>query len=122
MLDNQTICAQCPFRRSSAPGWLGSSSPEEFIDTTLSENDMPCHMAVDYEDEDWLDKLDSIPRCAGSLVFFRNNCRLPRVPELCDAVSKVKADKETVFSFRHEFLEHHGKKKTIKKKEIDKKT
>lgn len=120
MIDNQIICSQCPFKKDSAPGWLGSSCPEEFIDATLSENDMPCHLGVDYDDEDWLDKLDDVPRCAGSLVFFRNNCKLPRNPELCNAVSKVKVD-NTVFSFKHEFLEHHGKKKTIKKKKDNKK-
>jgi len=117
MLPNSTICAQCPFRRTSAPGYLGSDTPERFIDATLSENDMPCHMAVDYDDEDWESDLEDIPRCAGSLVFFRNNCKLPRTPELCDAVSSVKPDRETVFSFKHEFLEHHGtKKKTTLKK------
>lgn len=114
MKPNKTICARCPFRKTSAPGYLGSSSAEEFIDATLSENDMPCHLAVDYEDEDWADNLEDVPRCAGSLVFFRNNCKLPKVPELCDAVLGVNTDRETVFSFRHEFLEHHGKKKKIK--------
>jgi hypothetical protein len=41
MIPNKTICARCPFRKTSAPGYLGSSSAEEFIDATLSENDMP---------------------------------------------------------------------------------
>ena len=114
MQPNSTICGQCPFRRTSAPGYLGADTPERFINAVLSENDMPCHMVIDYEYDDWKFNLEDIPRCAGSLVFFRNNCKLPRTSELCDAVSSVEPDRKTVFSFKHEFLEHHGTKKRLK--------
>ena len=41
-------CKECPFRKKSAPGWLGSSTPEGFMATTLSDVEMPCHLTVDY--------------------------------------------------------------------------
>jgi hypothetical protein len=101
-------CKECPFRRKSAPGWLGASTPEEFIATTRSEHPMPCHCAIDYEKKDWeTEQYPDAPLCAGSLVFLKNHCIAPRNPELADAVRAVEADAETVFQWSHEFIEHH---------------
>ncbi len=102
-------CGQCPWRRESAPGWLGSSSPEEFLFTTNSEAPMPCHCAIDYTDPDWKStQFPSAPLCAGALVFLKNSCKSPRDPELNKAVKSVSADPEAVFQWGHEFLEHHN--------------
>lgn len=108
ILAHSMPCGQCPFRRKSAPGWLGAASPEEFIGATLAEADMPCHAMIDYEAEDWRERAETGPRCAGSLVFLKNCFHLPRDPALRSARDAVAADRVSVFARRSEFLEHHG--------------
>ena len=102
-----TPCSQCPFRLVSPPGWMGVATPQEFIEATEAEQHMPCHLEVDYNEADWHKQLGDVAWCAGSLIFLRNNCKMPLDKALFDAMQHVQADKERVFSFRHEFLEHH---------------
>lgn len=75
---------------------------------TMSENAMPCHCQIDYDDPDWRDtQLPDAPLCGGALVFLKNICKLPRDPALAEAVKSVEADRETVFSRPNHFIEHH---------------
>ena len=109
-LVHTTPCKECPFRRASAPGWLGASTPEGFLSSTLAEFHMPCHMAIDYEDPDWEEEqLPDAPLCAGSLIFLKNTCKVPRDPLLVAARGQVDADRVNVFGFGPEFLEHHNR-------------
>lgn len=96
-------CKACPFRRKSAPGWLGASTPEEFLrEQTLRDLEMPCHSTVDYENPWWRDRLDQARFCAGALIFFANICKLSRDP------SRPRLPKSSeVFASPQEFLEHH---------------
>ena len=108
MQSNTSPCGRCPFRRKSAPGYLGDDNVEDFLGATLSDTPMPCHMSVDYDDPDWADKLDEARHCAGSLIFLRNQNKLPRDRPLAQAVKAVKQDRKTVFANAQEFREHHG--------------
>lgn len=104
-------CWQCPWLRESLRGYLGASTPEEFVKSCLAEVHMPCHNAIDYEDPNWRDtQLPDAPFCAGALIFMRNTAKLPRDPELAKARSQVSADTENVFATMNEFLAHHGRK------------
>lgn len=110
VLGHTAPCRECPLRRDSAPGWLGADDPKSFIESVLGEVAMPCHMAIDYEKENWREEqLPTAPICAGSLVFLHNTCALPRDKDLRVARSMVTADPENVFSNKNEFLEHHKK-------------
>lgn len=110
ILKHKSPCNQCPYRRASPPGWLGDSTPSEFMAQTLyEENHMPCHAAVDYEKENWRDKLAKAPHCAGSLIFMHNHCYLPRDPDLTKKRNNVEPDHEKVFSHHSEFTAHHNK-------------
>lgn len=101
-------CKECPFLRGSAPGYLGASTPEEFMQQVRTEHSMPCHMTVDYEDAGWQEQLETTAkRCRGSLVFLKNNCKLPREPDYSAAVQETTANRTAVFSNAQEFLEHH---------------
>lgn len=105
-------CKECPFRRKSMAGWLGASSPEQFMAATLNDHPMPCHTTVDYEDPKWKEKWDKDVRsnngdsryCAGAAIFFANMFKLsrdakrPRLPE----------DRAAVFSAPQEFLRYHN--------------
>lgn len=106
-MSHKTPCAECPFRRASAPGWLGADTPEGFLRTSLSECRMPCHTFVDYDDPDWETVAELAPMCAGRAIFLRNLCKIPRDAEQAEFTKSVKADRETVFARPNEFLDHH---------------
>ncbi len=97
-------CHECPWRRVSAPGWLGASSPEEFVATSEAEYRMPCHIHVDYECEDWEEQAEEVPQCAGRAIHFANRCKRPRNPDLL----VLPADRVNVFTQTKEFLDHHN--------------
>lgn len=115
-LRHKTPCSKCPFLRGSSPGWLGASTPNEFLDSTNSEIDMPCHSTIDYEDPNWEESLKVASTCAGSLIFMKNTCKMPRDEELAVKVQGVERDIKNVFYWAHEFLEHHRSVKLCKKR------
>lgn len=107
VLKHTKPCKQCPWTPQSAPGWLGASTPEEFLGQALTECHMPCHIHVNYERKDWREQVAEAPFCAGALIFLKHICKLPRDPVLALARSAVEADRELVFSRPDEFLAHH---------------
>ncbi len=107
ILKSKTACRYCPWRRDSARGWLGNSTPEDFLAQCLSEEHMPCHISIDYDDLNWRDVLEESPHCAGSLIFMKNSCKMPRDPKLSEMHKEVTTSEE-IFSFGPEFLKHHG--------------
>jgi hypothetical protein len=101
-------CAQCPWRRTSLAGWLGDSTPQEFMAQADSDTRMPCHIHIDYERDDWQEQVERGPRCAGHAIFLKNRCKLPYDPGLRAFVATVLQDPQTVFQWPHEFIEHHS--------------
>lgn len=105
-------CRECPYRRASAPGWLGSSTPEQFMLATfgqdfppIPESPMPCHLSIDYEDPDWQDKWanrETGALCAGAAIMFANRVKLPKYIEL---PRRERSDE--VFTHPEEFIAHH---------------
>ena len=59
---------------------------------------------MDYERDDWEEQVEHAPQCAGRAIHFANRCKMPRNPELL----RLPADRENVFTFPHEFIEHHN--------------
>ncbi|CAB4203465.1 hypothetical protein UFOVP1382_81 [uncultured Caudovirales phage] len=101
-------CAKCPFLRNSLPGYLGSyEGAEEFAATHIQgEVVNPCHVSMDHEDPEWLEKFqrgEMGHRCRGQADFFKNNLKLPRNP-LIEASPERNPD---VFNWQAEFVEHH---------------
>lgn len=101
-------CAECPWRRDSAPGWLGASNPEEFLRTFVTAGtDPPCHMTVDYESPRWQQLIEEAPRCKGNVIFMANHMKSPRNEAFAADVRKTETDREEVFTIEAEFLAHH---------------
>lgn len=102
-------CAACPWLRASCPGYLGEDDPENFYRASVTrENLMPCHEQIDYGDPDWKDT--QLPRadfCAGNLIYYRNHLKVPRRPELAEAVRAVEPSQH-VFSWPQEWFAHHA--------------
>lgn len=99
-------CRECPWRKNSIPGWLGASTPLEFLDLSESEARMPCHLTVDYERDDWEEQIKTAPQCAGRAIYFANRCKVPKNRELI----VLEADRENVFTDPEAFYRHHGGK------------
>lgn len=89
---HRTPCSDCPFRRDSLPGWLGGIPAEFFTETAHGEGTYNCHVIVNQQ-------------CAGMAVYRANVCKTPRYI----AALALPADKQKVFAWPTEFLEHHIK-------------
>lgn len=104
-------CKECPFRKDSPPGWIGThSSAQEIVDIVKHDQYFPCHMKVDYNDPDWKDKITEKPHCVGGLAFMNNSCKVSRDPVIA-AMQKDVGRRDDVFSFGHEMVEHHARNK-----------
>lgn len=98
-------CDECPWRRDALRGWLGPLSAEEWVEVAHGELPIACHKTIKHADEngegDWSDP--GMRQCAGAAIYRSNVCKSPRDP----AVSTLPADREKVFGWRTEFVEHH---------------
>lgn len=105
----KTACRECPFRRDSAPGYLGEASydPESFLAPHWhAEAPLPCHMHVDWERD--AEQQDA-PLCRGLMVMMRNSAKMPTDPGLVEIRNAITPDREAFFAFPHEFKQHHTK-------------
>lgn len=98
-------CKECPFRKQSAPGYLGAASwqPELFL-SQIEHRPMSCHMSVDWE----AGEEDSDHVCVGSLQFLKNSCKLPRDKDYAEIV-RASERSEDIFQNRQQFINHHSK-------------
>lgn len=109
-MTKRTPCKECPFRRESAAGYLGAASgqPMEFVGPHWEGHArLPCHMQVDWEAENCQEQAQKAPLCQGFLIMAKNSAKMPYNPEVAQAVRETEPDRELVFSFLHEFKEHH---------------
>jgi hypothetical protein len=104
---HKTPCGECPWRKASAPGWLGADTPEGFAATSEAEVRMPCHIHVDYDRDDWEEQADEAPQCAGRAIHFKNRCKLPHNPDVAALVKEVERSPD-VFTHVHDFIDHHN--------------
>lgn len=111
MKDNacKTPCLDCPFRKSSLPGWLGDYTAEELYAIVMNEMPFACHMTHD-RDLKWEETgSKEYPFCAGALMFMKQAGKLPRDKRIRDLVSKVnREDCDNILS-PPDFLSHHKK-------------
>ena len=104
------VCKECPFRRVSAAGWLGSSSykPKAFIGPHYhGDIRLPCHMKVNWERDDVEYQSATVGLCQGFLIMSKNSCKSHLNEEVREAQKAVEVDRENFFSFPHEFIEYH---------------
>ena len=84
-------CSDCPWRRDSIAGWLGSEqTAEDWVQTAHGETSIECHV-------------HHTQQCAGSAIYRANVAKSPRYKEIL-ALPK---DTKRVFATPMEFLEHH---------------
>ena len=83
-------CSDCPWARTSLPGWLGSASVEEWVAEAHGEGVIECHALTGAQ-------------CAGAAIYRTNVCKSPRDP----SILLLPADRERVFAAPKEFTSHH---------------
>lgn len=83
-------CSDCPWARTSLPGWLGTLSPEEWLALAHGEGSAECHTRHGAQ-------------CAGLAIYRRNVCKSTRDPNAL----RLPADRERVFASPIQFLAHH---------------
>lgn len=86
----QHPCADCPWAKTSLPGWLGGVSVEEWLRRATSDRVIECHVFRKHQ-------------CAGLAIYRRNTCKRVEPPVLV-----LPADREAVFATPMAFAEHHG--------------
>lgn len=113
MLHNlKSPCRECPFRKTSIPGWLGPDSPAEVIAQVHSEGGYGCHMLLEGRgDEDGVVPREEAEHCAGAMLHANLTHKQYRNKEMAEHQGRISKCKVKVMGW--EFLEHHG----IKKKE-----
>lgn len=104
-----TTCNECPYKKDSAPGWLGESSgyPEEFLKQLDLVFLHPCHKAVDWETDDNVMSVLEAPVCKGAIQFAKNICKLLYDYPYEKVRKLLPVDDSVIFGTRHEFIAHH---------------
>ena len=108
-------CPECPFRRTSMPGYLGEAShdPKGFVGQHWhSATPLPCHMTVDWEDDNTQGRAERAPLCAGLLIMAKNCAKSFLHPEVEAARKNVERDTVEFFGWMHEFVDHHSEAPT----------
>lgn len=83
-------CKECPWVRTSVPGWLGPGTADEWLATAHSDEIVECHMTAPLQ-------------CAGAAIYRRNVAKSPRDVNCL----RLPADRAKVFSNPMEFKAHH---------------
>lgn len=84
-------CHDCPWRRVSLSGWLGSFTPGEWLAMAHGEAVIECHTTT------------SGHQCAGAATYRANVVKKPRYP----GILQLPPDPVNVFTTPFEFSEHH---------------
>ena len=107
---NKKMCKDCPFKKTSAKGWLGSHNTDHFINIIESDLKLPCHNTMDknagFISNENIEKSKKMRQCAG-MLFMMNNCgkrsKNKKVSEWQDQVGK----NDNAFAHKSFFKSHH---------------
>jgi len=93
-------CAECPWRRDSASGWLGPYTADQWIEAVHSDAPIACHRTL-LEGSTW----KGASQCRGAASFRTHICKSPKNPTIATGPE----DRARVFVSDVEFLAHHTK-------------
>lgn len=105
-------CKVCPFRATSAPGWLGDYTAQSVFSSIWKGEPFFCHDSIDYTDPKWADKAVNSSRngklCVGGLAFANKILAPTRdvLPVILIGRERVKLIDVECMS-PQEFGEHH---------------
>lgn len=97
-------CKECPFRKNSAPGWLGPWPDAATLHLHIvAERDFACHMTMGDDDEDELP--EDTRRCTGAIMYATKSAKRFVDPVLRKEQQEHQPTEEIMNLF--EFKEHH---------------
>jgi hypothetical protein len=104
-------CKQCPFRKTSAPGWLGDYDAGTVFSSIWKGFPFYCHTTIDYRKKNWAANAEKNGKlCTGGLAFA-NLIGAPerevQHPAILIAREKVKLVPGIECMTPQEFIEHH---------------
>mgnify|MGYP001618446155 CR=1 FL=1 len=74
-------CNECPFRKTSLPGYLGPwPGPNELLDQAFSETGFVCHKTIVRDERTLQFKEKKFRLCAGSLICANKTSKIFRDP------------------------------------------
>lgn len=108
-------CPECPFRKNSAPGWLGPHTATELHQYVMAEGHFACHMTIPANETNVTVLSEVTTRCQGSVLYMGKNCKSPQDKILAEQLNITKSDPEYRNRLENilnlcEFHEHHSKK------------
>lgn len=101
-LRHTTPCSDCPFKRVSAPGWLGGYPVATYAEPVEAGLPTSCHK----RDYGCADPRTSL--CAGALALLANTGQPALLEQHRPSVEQV-GSREEVFTSSREFREHHAR-------------
>jgi hypothetical protein len=97
-------CRECPWRKRSAPGWLGGHDPEFYTDA-VADNEVPaCHL------RDFGPFNPKSSMCAGALAVISNSAVDPWKTDGGPEAKARVGRRDDCFGHYRLFYEHHAKK------------
>lgn len=93
-------CNDCPWRKTSAPGWLGPMDADEWVKLAHSDEPIACHQTIVLP-ADWDDGV--VRQCAGAASYRANVGKMPRDPQVA-----IGPKDSAVFSSPVDFSAYHG--------------
>lgn len=96
----QKPCSGCPFKKKSAPGFLGGHPLEPYRQPPSVGMPTSCHC-----DDKGADN-PGTSFCAGSLAVIANDPNVEPLPEYAEAVAKI-GKRDDCFDTVADFAEHH---------------
>jgi hypothetical protein len=90
-------CTACPFRSTSAPGWLGDYTPHEVVNHAWHGRPFYCHSRTDYTDARWQERAARTGVLCRGYLLFRHRMLAPENEDqdLREAEAQAVADAES---------------------------
>ena len=98
-------CDECPFKKSSLPGWLADYTPTQLHGYVMSERPFPCHMT--HEENLTFQEAEDYPLCGGALAYMKKNAKMPRDRDMADYVKQIDKEQLEEILSTPEFFKHH---------------
>ena len=76
-------CKDCPWRKTSAKGWLGGQDIYVFTSTLNMGKPLPCHNTHDKDVSfEQIENSKNIKHCRGSLITMNNSFMVSKNPDV----------------------------------------
>ena len=99
-------CNECPFKRTSIPGYLGGGAHQlanDYLILAHSDANVACHTSPGFSSGNE----ETMRPCAGLAMYRNNVCKIPRDAEAAKACKDVGKSAPEIFAHPPEFLAHH---------------